>query len=376
MTDIISNDLIYKRGVKGEVRVWSMQYQGDKHRVISGILGGKMTETGWTTCKPKNVGRANATTPEQQAAAEVTAKYTKQLKSNYFYDKFEIDNLQYLEPMLATNWDVRKKSVDVQKGVFTQPKLDGIRCIGSAKGADTREGEAIVSIPHIVDSMQEVLSAYPGLVLDGELYNHALKEDFNKIASLVRKEKHTPKTLAETARLVQYHVYDVPSHPGTFSERQDFLMMIFDKYLCKFPDSFRRVETLFVSDEETLDRLYGKWMTEGYEGQIIRLDEVYQAQRRSNYLMKRKEFDTAEFPVTGMEEGNGNWAGCCKRFLISLEDGTPGEATPRGTQEAMRELLLSGKAPDWATVRFFGRTPDGALRFPVAVDYGYGKRVD
>jgi len=42
----------------------------------------------------------------------------------------------------------------------------------------------------------------------------------------------------------------------------------------------------------------------------------------------------------------------------------------------MKELLESGKTPDWATVRYFNLTPDGVPRFPVVVDYGFGERDD
>ena len=78
-----------------------------------------------------------------------------------------------------------------------------------------------------------------------------------------------------------------------------------------------------------------------------------------------------------MEEGNGNWAGAIKKFVVRLPDGSENDATPRGTYEDLAALLKSDVAPKWATVRFFGYTPDGKLRFPVATDWGFGnKRLD
>jgi DNA ligase-1 len=371
-----------KRGVKGEVRVWRMESMDDKHRTISGIQNGKMVESKWTTCKPKNVGRSNATSPEQQAVFEVEAKYAKQRKSNYFDDINEIDNLTYFEPMLAVDWDKRKNKVVLADGVYAQPKLDGIRCINAAPslfpvdGPATREGEPIVSIPHVEDALRHLFEVVPELILDGELYNHDLKDDFNQIASMVRKQKLTPAILAKTKELVQYHVYDVPSHPGTFSERFAFLTHIFENYLSEYSDVIKLVPTQYITDESALDELSVKWVADGYEGQMIRIDDVYQTQRRSNFLMKRKDFITEEFPVLAMEEGNGNWAGCTKRFIIQLPNDLTCEAVPRGTQGAMAALWESQKTPDWATVRHFGFTPDGKLRFPIVVDYGYGERVD
>ena len=61
--------------------------------------------------------------------------------------------------------------------------------------------------------------------LDGELYNHQLKADFNKITSLVRKVKPTVDEEAECRSKVQYHVYDMftPEHEFPFNSRNQFL---------------------------------------------------------------------------------------------------------------------------------------------------------
>ena len=66
---------------------------------------------------------------------------------------------------------------------WSQPKLDGIRCIANQSGLWTRAGKEITSCPHIWESVKPFLDANPGVTLDGELYNHELKEDFNKISS-------------------------------------------------------------------------------------------------------------------------------------------------------------------------------------------------
>jgi len=71
---------------------------------------------------------------------------------------------------------------------FVQPKLDGVRCILNAGELTTRAGKPIVSCPHLAKEYY---------LLDGELYNHELKEDFNKIISLVRKTKPTKEDIEE-----------------------------------------------------------------------------------------------------------------------------------------------------------------------------------
>ena len=80
--------------------------------------------------------------------------------------------------------------------------------------------------------------------------------------------------------------------------------------------------------------------------------------------------------MVSVEEGLGNWSGHVKRFVLRLPDGTTCGAGVRGTQTQMKELFESNETPTWATLRYFGLTPDGVPRFPVVVDYGVGERVD
>ena len=220
--------------------------------------------------------------------------------------------------------------------------------------------------------MASLFEADADLELDGELYNHDLKDDFNTITSIVRKEKPDAAEMAKARDLVQYHVYDMPSNSGGFINRAAELSAIV--YLLNSP-AIHFVTTAYVTSQDELDRLNAEYVADGYEGQMVRLDELYE-NKRSNTLMKRKDFITEEFPVIAMEAGEGNWAGCVKRFIVSLPNGNTCEATPRGTQVSLRALLESNKVPDWATVRYFGYTEYGKLRFPIATDYGYGTRAD
>jgi uncharacterized protein YegP (UPF0339 family) len=59
--------------------------------------------------------------------------------------------------------------------------------------ARTRNGKIIEAIPHITNSLKSFFQANENTILDGELYNHELKDNFNKITSLVRKQKPTKK---------------------------------------------------------------------------------------------------------------------------------------------------------------------------------------
>ena len=113
----------------------------------------------------------------------------------------------HFKPMLAHKFD--NKRVNWSKPVFIQPKLDGIRCIMTADGCYSRNGKKFMNVQHLyTKAIQDLFEANPLLVIDGELYNHDLRDNFEKIVSLVRKQKPKPEDRKEARKLIQYHVYD------------------------------------------------------------------------------------------------------------------------------------------------------------------------
>ena len=377
MEIIAGTSTLYKRDSKGGVRIWKGEVAEENTnyfwRAISGLEDGKLVESGWKIVEQKNVGKANETSLQGQAEAEMLADFKKKLERGYFRSKEDIDNFDKIKPMLASKYEDAK--IDFEKNVYyTQPKLDGIRCIARRDGLWSRAGKEILAVPHIMDHLKVFFDKYPNAILDGELYNHQLRDDFNKITSLVRKTKPTAEDIAEAKELVQYHVYDVIQMPDKeekkFSDRIDWF------YSQGFSDSVQAVETRRVLDQDQIDRNYGDDLEDGFEGQMIRVDAVYEQNKRSKSLIKRKEFLTDEFPVIGIEEGKGNWAGHIKRFILSLPDGTQFGAGVRGTQDTMKAMFESNEQPSWCTLRYFTPTPDGIPRFPVVIDWGVGQRED
>lgn len=369
---------IYKRDTAGKIRTWQYEVEDDQYRTVAGVKDGNLVTTGWTVCKPKNEGRANATTAAEQAASEAAADEGKKLKREYRRTIAELDAV-VAGPMLAKSYDKLKKPVVFP--VFSQPKLDGIRAIINKNGALSREGQPHGNCDHIIEALAPVFAKYPDITLDGEFYHHELRDDFNKIVSVVRKQKPTPEERAESARLCQYHVYDLPSEES-FTQRTAELWRIFRSVGITSDEHpmgngpVRFVVTNLASDQERLDEYYGLIMAKGYEGQMVRLNAPYDFDTRSASLLKRKEFKTAEFPVLRIEEGLGNWAGYAKRIVIQLPNGQECGAGMRGNQDFAKKLLARTDIKS-STIRFFGETPDGQLRFPVAIDFqGAEGRVD
>jgi DNA ligase-1 len=98
------------------------------------------------------------------------------------------------------------------------------------------------------------------------------------------------------------------------------------------------------------------------------LNKPYE-QKRSKYLLKRKEFDDTEFEIIDIFEGEGNRANMAGYATIKLDDGRTCKSNIKGNQEWLKELLDNAKTVKgkMATVRHFKRTPDGIPRFPYVI---------
>lgn len=382
IVDIIAGTSpLYKRDSKGNVRVWRAEVgvtgASCFWRAISGLEDGKQVESGWKVVQQKNVGKANETSLEDQAVAEMMAEFNKKAERGYFRLRTAIDTFDKIKPMLASKHEDAKYDFENELH-FSQPKLDGIRCIARRDGLWSRSGKEIVSCPHIMRELISFFQMHPEAILDGELYNHDLRDDFNKITSLVRKTKPTTADTEEARGLVQYHVYDMIEVPEEVIDLYGDSVFFYDRWQWfhdqGYNDSVKVVETRVVHDIETMDNVYGQYLEAGYEGQMIRRNTQYEQNKRSKSLIKRKEFITEEFTVVAVEEGKGNWAGHIKRFILQLPEGTQFGAGVRGTQDTMRNMFEVNQTPMWATLRYFTPTPDGIPRFPVVIDWGFEKQ--
>ena len=349
-------DTLYRRDENGNIRIWMMESNDvDAYRTISGVKGGKLVTSEWKTVEGKGIGKAFRN-PAEQAESEIKSKYKKQLETQYHKTEADVDKQIKFDPMLAQKYE------RFVPGTFAQPKLDGIRAIVTKNEIRSRTGKAFVAVPHILESLSKFFERHPDAILDGELYNHDFKDDFNKITSLVKKTKPTQEDLDECVKLIQFWAYDVPSEGDEkFSVRYAWLAENLT-----VSNSIVLVETHEVKDEEHLDTLNDEFISAEYEGQMVRLDEPYE-NKRSKYLLKRKEFIDAEFKLISIDEGQGNWSGAAKSVTCTLPNGTTFSAGIKGNRERGRELL--GQNYDLVTVRFFRLTPDGIPRFGICTAF-------
>lgn len=339
---------LYKYSSLGQIQSWQIFVSGNLYWTEEGI--NTLTKSDPTRCVGKNVGRSNATTDQEQAILEATAKF--QQKLNKGYNEVLTSDKKFFEPMLAFELKQYEKLL-FKVPTFVQPKLDGVRCVLNQEELTTRAGKPIVSCPHLQKDYY---------LLDGELYNHDLKSDFNKIISLVRKTKPTKEDLEESEKMIQYWVYDYPFYKDhVFSERHKFLEEAFKT----FPNNFKLVPAYEIRNRKELDYYHNLFLELGYEGTMIRMDLGGYENKRSKQLLKYKDFQDAEFLILDVTPGLGNRSECAGRLVCQIGDKTFG-CSMTGTVEFMKEVLnnkdqIIGK---YATVKYFQLTEDGIPRFP------------
>jgi DNA ligase-1 len=354
---------LYKRAVNGKVLEHTFEVENNCYRSISGYTDGVKTTTEWTCCQGKNIGKKNETTPNEQAMLEAYAEWKKRTEKGYFADVKDIDKSTIFKPMLANKWE--DYAEDIVYPVYSQPKLDGIRCIVRSDGMWTRTGKPIISAPHIFEALKPFFKENPDLIFDGELYADKYANDFNAIVSLVKKTKPTAQDLKDSAKVIDYHVYDLPSYGAVFFERYKELckLELYTKTKCCVV-----VETNLVKSLADVETLYENYVAAGYEGQMIRLNSKYE-NKRTKSLLKHKAFVDEEYKIIDIEEGVGNKSGMVGAFVFE-RDGKRFNAAPKFSWDECKKMLrdkknLIGKS---ATVKYFNITPDGVPRFPTVIN--------
>ncbi len=260
---------------------------------------------------------------------------------------------------------VGKKEFD--KDSFIQPKLDGVRCYITYHGAFSRNHKRFMNAQHILDELRPLFTKYPHIVLDGELYNHKYKDNFNKIISLVRKQTPSDAERNE-AKVIQFHNYDIvetsPDIKRSFEQRKSMINDLnwdFNLRYCK------TVETYRVENDVTARLMYYQFTNkQGYEGAILRNNKPYENKRSYN-LQKYKEFHDTEATITGWVEGQGKRTGTIGKFLARDADGNEFGMPVMAKMPILEEMY---DIAEWyigktATFTYFQRTPSGSYRHPL-----------
>ncbi len=370
--------ILYKKTSTGADQEWNIEVQGDTNGdgiIVTrfGQVGGKIQTAIDTITEGKNIGKANETTPYQQAVAEAQSQWEKKLKKGYVQSLEDaqagkIDDLIQggIFPMLAHKFSEQGHKISYP--AFAQPKFDGHRCIAVVEedGKATlwsRTRKQITGLPHIVAALEEFSkrARVYNVILDGELYNHEYRNKFEELTSFIRNPD--PK---EGCEVVEYHVYDLVADCG-FAGRHNILTA-YGLSGCLVP-----VETIEVADEDDLMLAFERFLAEGYEGAMVRNQFGNYENKRSYSLQKVKEFMDEEFMVFGVEEGRGKLAGHAIFICKTHEKlGMDFRVKMKGPTEELKKYF---EHPETCigrqlTVKFQGYTNKNKVpRFPVGVRF-------
>ena len=274
------------------------------------------------------------------------------------------------KPMLA--YPVNNKPIVYEK-VSMQPKLDGVRCVIQAEFTDvfkdmkvkaySRTGKEWKNIDHILEDLVPFFDKYPNVILDGELYNHDLKDDFEQIISIVRKTKPTENDKLLSLKYVQFHCYDIIDETLTFEERNYFISKHVEPSRC-----IKHVQTIPIPTEVQAKDYHQANLKAGYEGSILRTNDVYQC-KRSHSLRKFKDFHDTEATIIGYVEGKGKRLGTLGKFLMVDANGVEFGCPPgKGyNYKDLADMLKNIKdyVGQVATFTYFEKTKAGSYRHPL-----------
>jgi len=268
------------------------------------------------------------------------------------------------KPMLA--YPVSDKPIDYDQPTYIQPKLDGVRCViqydTGVVTAYSRTGKEWKNIEHILAQLKPFFDQYPNVILDGELYNHDLRDNFEKIISLVRKTKPTDEDRLEASKLTQFHCYDIIDETLPYNQRMEFI----SQFLMLFGSSIHTVETIRLVDEDEAQSIHRSNLRKGYEGSIVRTNDTY-ACKRSHNLRKFKDFHDAEATLTGWVEGKGKRIGTIGKFTAvdseGNEFGMPVMDKFKFLQDNFKKM--QGYVGKTATFTYFERTKANSYRHPL-----------
>jgi len=354
---------LYDRDSKGNIKVWQISTDGADIITTHGKLGCKEITTVKTILTGKNIGRANETTPAEQAEAEARSTYQKKCDKGYITELESAESKpKEILPMLAHKFSERGHNISFP--CYVQPKLNGVRVLARMLEYGeihyiSRGGKRYTTLGRITEHLQKVMRV--GDIFDGEVYNHDWS--LQRIVSAVKKTNEDTENL-------EYHLYDMVSEDNFINRIKHLQSLDIEEN-----SPLKLTPTSVISRIGEVTAAHNVCVQNGYEGLMLRnFLGAYDLKHRSVNLQKLKEFEDNEYKIVGGKEGTGSDLGCIV-FECVTKEGNPFSVRPKGTvayrQELFRQLpSLIGKE---LTVRHQGFTDfddeggGGLPVFPVGI---------
>lgn len=364
---------IYKKDTKGKVRYLTITNEGRDIVQISGVLGTYNPVEHRKEAKPKNIGRSNETTAEEQALKECYAIITDKLTKGYFKTKEEAETEEIILPMLAKVYFDEEKKISEDEILIGNIKLDGIRLLididpdKNLVKLTSRQGKELTTVPHIYNEALRLLEVFKDneagrVILDGELYA-GTDYTFQECMSLIKKEQPGQEVL-------KYVIYDVIDleQDSVYKDRVKWLTSFFNTKVNGFyPESVNifTVCPFKYINKRQVKTMFQEATSQGYEGLMVkRLNGEYKINGRSSDLLKYKEF--FDLPLTIVDVLPTDAKPDHGTVVVDFKGERVGCGMKVSHEE--RKNILTNKKDyigKTAEVRFFEYTDEGSLRFPI-----------
>jgi DNA ligase-1 len=360
------NHYILYKNHSGKIGSWEIWTEGPiVHSRTHRVLGGKPTVSQYTA-SAKKVGQKDATSAEEQAAAEAASKYRLKLDKGYVTTLEEAElpptnALGLLRPMLATPIEkIKVEKIDWQQACV-QPKLDGHRALYKDGVLYSRQGKVLENLDHIITAIKD--SGLGDFHLDGEIYIHGYS--LQELSKLIKKFR--PGTLS-----LEYHIYDHISDQPFFNRIAELAMATKKQ---PWDNVLQPVETKAVGSMEDVLNHHQRYRDNEYEGTMLRFSlDSYTPDKRSRTLLKLKEFHDAEFNVIDWEEGKPYVrAGFTYHVPVWVCEISPGgptfTVTAAGNMQEKHDQFVNADSYRGKplTVKYHYLSKDGIPQLPVAL---------
>ena len=292
----------------------------------------------------KNIGKKNATNTITQAISDAYSLYKKKLKKSS-------DGIKASKPLpmlLKNKKDIKLTPDDYAAGLFIERKYDGARAISHNNTVGdvgihlySRTGNRYTGIEHIEKELALMLTT-PDLYLDGELYIHG--RPLQDISGIIRSGTSNERGLLN---FYLYDCFDRRVPDMSQHERKKLLASLYNKHKSKL-NSIILVDTIMVHSEDEIDRYYKQYLSEGYEGAVLRKSNSPYEHAvngyHSSHVLKLKPLGSDEFKIIGFEEGKKGKDVGAVIFRLMTKDKVEFTAVPNMTLSNRKELFtkLSG----------------------------------
>lgn len=377
------NRVLYKVSVStNEVQIWEAWTEGNRVFSRYGQQGGKL-QTKSIECEPKNIGRSNETTANEQAIKEMEAMYKDQIDNKHYRNTLEEAKDLHQNnrvPMKVSNYKDRYSKMSPT--LSTSIKKNGSRgcCLQGQMFSKVGRPED-VKVPHlkaVIEELGELATFDSEVFAEGlslQRIRSAWLKPYKTDKEVISLAKNRIKKLGQDVEIISYedaldylgynpnddapllkfHIFDIPLADGktTFEERvekmREFELLIKSKGLDIY---FEFLYPVYTHSHEERMQMLSDVCAKGEEGLVhYELYGVYEFGKKSTNIAKSKPRLDAEAFVIGVEKcknGEGKLIMTCCDAL----DNVPLKAMMRGDHASRMLDVQKQFIGQWVTFEY------------------------